>query len=168
MSFCSYPLQEKLRAGSGSSRWLMTDTLFSVTGAVKDTRESAATSSCRRRTPSCLTQVSFQILGTTPLSHMRNKSKQKEKERITILRRVWWYLTCEHLPLVLPTCFNKELGDSNVSDLYHLLVTAVCGFHLQKTSEDSVEQESFTLTTWIIILKLTAFPWKPPWASVVN
>lgn len=59
-------------------QWLMTDTLFSVTGAEKDIRESAVTSSCQRQTPSCLTQVSFQILYTNPLSHLRNKSKRGE------------------------------------------------------------------------------------------
>lgn len=148
----------------------MTDALFSATGAEKDTRESAVISSCPRQTPSCLTQVSLKIIWRNPSSHMRNKSKQEGNERITVLRPIWWYLIWEHLLFVPSTCFNKELGESNVPDLYQLLVTALCfkkqvkwcfyvpsGVCLRKRSENSLGQESSTLTTWLIVLKLTAF-----------
>lgn len=53
---------------------------FSVTGAERDIRGSAVTSSCRRLTPSCLTQVSFQTLDTNPPSHIWYKSKQEGNE----------------------------------------------------------------------------------------
>lgn len=44
--------------------------VFLLTGAERDIRGSAVTSSCRRRTPSCRTRVSFQTLDTNPPSHI--------------------------------------------------------------------------------------------------